>query len=238
LSDLKVAVIVAAAGQGKRMGGQINKQYLLLRDKPVVAHSLLLFQQSLVVNNIILVVPDGEVEYCQETMVAGYGLSKVSVVAGGKERQDSVFNGLKQVKDAQVVVVHDGARPLLTNGELEEVVNCAMTYGGAILAVQVKDTVKVVSEDKRILSTPERGSLWAAQTPQAFRRELLWEAYTSAMDKEFYGTDDASLVEAKGYSVRIVPGSYENIKVTTPEDLIVAETILQRREENAGGNRL
>jgi 2-C-methyl-D-erythritol 4-phosphate cytidylyltransferase len=220
------------------MGRQVNKQYLLLRDKPVVAHSLLLFQQSSVVNNIILVVPGGEVEYCRETLVVPYGLSKVSVVAGGKERQDSVFKGLKQVKDAQVVVVHDGARPLLTNRELENVVNDAMVYGGAVLAVRVKDTVKVVSEDKRILSTPERSSLWAAQTPQAFRQELLWEAYTSAMDKGFYGTDDASLVEAKGYSVRIVLGSYENIKVTTPEDLIIAETILQRREENAGGNRL
>jgi 2-C-methyl-D-erythritol 4-phosphate cytidylyltransferase len=238
LSDLKAAAIVAAAGQGKRMGGQINKQYLLLQDKPVVVHSLLLFQLSSIINKIILVVPGEDVADCRETLVAQYGLSKVLVVAGGKERQDSVFNGLKQVKDSQVVVVHDGARPLLTNRDLEEVVKNALIYGGAVLAVQVKDTVKVVSEEKFILSTPARSSLWAAQTPQAFRRELLWAAYASAMKQGFYGTDDASLVEAQGYAVRVVPGNYENIKVTTPEDLIVAENILKRREANAGGNRL
>lgn len=231
MCEVKAAAIVAAAGQGKRMGAGFNKQYLLLRNKPIVVHSLMLLQQLSIINQIILVVPNDEIQFCQEEVVLKYGISKAIVTAGGQERQDSVFNGLQQIKDAQVVVVHDGARPLLTKGKMEEVVREAIDCGAAILAVPVKDTVKIVSETGVVVDTPRRSSLWAAQTPQVFKKVLLDEAYEAARKKKIAGTDDASLVERLGHPVKVVPGSYENIKVTTPEDLLLAEAILKRREE-------
>ncbi|MDW7673773.1 MAG: 2-C-methyl-D-erythritol 4-phosphate cytidylyltransferase [Bacillota bacterium] len=227
----KIVAIIPAAGQGKRMGANINKQYLELNNKPVIAWTLALFEQATIISEVILVVSASELDYCQKHILDKFGFVKVKLVAGGKERQDSVYNGLKEARDAEIVVVHDGARPLLTMDNLEEVVMEAVGTGGAILAVPVKDTIKVVTNEKEIEGTPARNSLYAAQTPQAFQRRILMEAYEKAFATGYIGTDDASLVEQLSATVKIVVGSYENIKVTTGEDLIIAEAILQRREK-------
>ncbi len=226
----KVVAIIAAAGQGKRMGASGNKQYLILRDKPMLAHTLILFQQSKLIHKIILVVGPEEISYCEGELVDRYSLSKAVVIPGGKERQDSVYLGLQQVGDADLVVVHDGARPLLTEDNLEKVVFAAKEQGAAILAVRVKDTIKIVDDQGLVVSTPPRNRLWAVQTPQAFQRELLQQAYEQAQRIGFYGTDEASLVELLQVPIKVIEGSYENLKVTTREDLSVAEAIMQRRK--------
>lgn len=229
----KVTAIIAAAGQGKRMGAGHNKQYLQLMGKPIIIHTLKIFQQSDLIDNIILVIPEAEITHCKQ-ILSSYDMNGIDIVAGGKERQDSVYNGLLKADTAEIVVVHDGARPLLALNHLEKIVTEAKTNKAAILAVPVKDTIKVANPQGIIQNTPNRSSLWAAQTPQAFKRQLLMKAYQIATADRYYGTDDASLVERLGEPVIVVSGSYENIKVTTPDDLIIAEAILQRREEQCG----
>ena len=154
------------------------------------------------------------------------------VVPGGKERQDSVHNALKVVpEDAELVCIHDGARPLIQPALLQRCLDTAITHGAAIAAVPVKDTIKVVNGEGLVIDTPPRQTLWSVQTPQAFRRDWLQDAYKRAYQDQYYATDDAALLERYGYTVRVVLGHYENIKVTTPEDLVLAAALLGRRED-------
>lgn len=229
----KVGAIIAAAGRGERMGAPLSKVYLPLGDRPVLLHSLMPFELSALVDGYVVVVHPSEVAFCR-TMLAPYRLKKlVGVIAGGATRQESVANGLRSLPDDwELVAVHDGARPLLTVDRLEEAIRCARSVGAVAVGVPVKDTVKVV-EERAIRKTPERSRLWLAQTPQVFRRDLLVRAYAEAERTGFQGTDDASLVERLGVQVEVCPGSYENIKVTTPGDLIQAEAILVRRSGQA-----
>lgn len=229
----RVTAIVAAAGQGKRMGAGFNKQYLILHGQPILARSLALLETSPLIDDLIVVVADGEVGYCDREIVNKYGFDKVSqVIVGGKERQDSVYQGLLHLKDdCSLVVVHDGARPLLPPAVLSRVIERAETDGAAVVAVPVKDTIKIVNQQKLVVNTPSRERLWAVQTPQVFQREVIQRAYEQAYCDGFWGTDDAGLVERIGHPVRIVTGSYDNLKITTPEDLVLAETIWQRRIE-------
>lgn len=224
----KLGVIIVAAGKGSRMGTAESKQYLQLGQKPILVHTLQLFQNIHEVNEIILVVGGNDVDRCTG-YVQAYDLSKVThVLAGGAERQDSVRQGLAALaKDTAWVLVHDGVRPFVTR---EHVFGClakAQDQHAAVLAVPVKDTIKIVDTEKRIQSTPDRRSLWAIQTPQAFRLSLLQEAHDRALQEGFMGTDDAMLVERIGTTVHVVEGDYYNIKITTPEDLPWAEWILQ-----------
>ena len=229
---MKATVLIPAAGMGRRMGANVNKQYLELRGKPILAHTLALFQQSPQVEHIYPILPVDEIEYCREHIIEKYGLSKVrQLVAGGAERQDSVRNGLLALQQdgldqpERIVLVHDGARPLFDPRLLPELIAAIVEKGACIVGAPVKDTIKDVA-DGLISGTPERKRLWQAQTPQGFRYQLFAEAFCSADAAGFLGTDDASLLERVGLPVAILQGDYRNIKVTTPEDLVIAAALL------------
>jgi 2-C-methyl-D-erythritol 4-phosphate cytidylyltransferase len=227
----KTTAIIVAAGKGKRMEKNINKQYILLRDKPVIAYTLEVFERVELIDEVILVVGEGEIGYCQKEIINRYKIKKVSaVIAGGKERKDSVNRGLSAVKpDCKIVVVHDGARPFITEDIIEASIKEAERWGAAAAAVPVKDTVKRVNRNMEVMGTLIREELWAVQTPQTFHFILLKEAYGQEIADLWNITDDAMLVERLGHKVKIFKGAYENIKITTPEDLDIAEGILKRR---------
>lgn len=233
---MSVSAIVAAAGQGRRMGGLGNKQLLLLGGKPVLARTLEVFESSRLIDEVVLLAPEELVDTYRSVLVDKYGFQKVRrIVPGGLERQDSVYKGLEAVDPkADLVLVHDGARPLVTVDLIRRVVDAALIDGAAGVAVPVKDTVKRVGPDLTILETPPRDSLWLMQTPQVFSCRLLFKAYQEAVAAGFRATDDSMLVERLGVPVRVIPGSYENIKITTPGDLALAEAILAKREKGSG----
>jgi 2-C-methyl-D-erythritol 4-phosphate cytidylyltransferase len=226
----KIYALIPAAGMGKRMGAGSNKQYLLLDGVPILAHTIRLFQEAPFIAGIYVVSPEQEIPFCRSEVVERYGFSKVrAIVAGGAERQHSVQNGLEAmhgVEKDDLVLIHDGVRPLVPLEVLEKAAAAADQFGGAVVAVPVKDTVKV-ARDGIITETPPREQLWLAQTPQAFRYGLIRNAYASAAAEGFLGTDDASLMERLGWELRIVLGDYRNIKITTPEDMLLAEAFLK-----------
>jgi 2-C-methyl-D-erythritol 4-phosphate cytidylyltransferase len=226
----KVIALVPAAGMGKRMGAEINKQYLLLAGKPILAHTLQVFQDTPFIDDIYVVIPAAEIPYCQEHVVERHGLTKVrQIVPGGAERQHSVMNGLQAAAaagDDDVVLIHDGVRPFVLPRVLERAVEMARVHDGALVAVPAKDTVKVVV-DGIVRATPPREGLWLAQTPQAFRYAVIRAAHEIAAAERYLGTDDASLVERLGKDIHIVMGDYRNIKITTPDDLVLAEAFLR-----------
>lgn len=215
---------------GKRMGAGSNKQYLLLDGVPILAHTLRVFEQAPFISGVYIVSPEKEIPFCQTEVVERYGFSKVrAVVAGGSERQYSVLNGLNAMEGIDqddLVLIHDGVRPFVPVGVLERAAAAADEFGGAVVAVPVKDTVKV-ARDGIITETPKREDLWLAQTPQAFRYGLIRAAYHAAAAEGFLGTDDASLMERQGWPLHIVMGDYRNIKITTPEDMVLAEAFLK-----------
>ncbi|MBH5320824.1 2-C-methyl-D-erythritol 4-phosphate cytidylyltransferase [Paenibacillus sp. GSMTC-2017] len=229
----KFGVIIVAAGRGSRMGTKESKQYLQLANKPILVHTLELFQRMDFVEEIALVVGEQDIERCKE-WAKEYSLSKMtSILSGGKERQHSVVCGLQSLK-SEWVMVHDGVRPLITEDAVKRCCERALVSGAAVLAVPVKDTIKQVDEAGTIVATPDRKSLWAIQTPQAFRRALLIEGHECAIRDGFLGTDDAMVVERIGASVVVVEGEYTNIKITTPEDLPWAEYLLAQRQVTKG----
>lgn len=232
----KITAVCLAAGQGKRMGSDVQKQYMLLEDKPVLYYSLKSFQNG-PIDDIILVVGEGEEEYCQKEIVEKYGFTKVkAVVAGGKERYHSVYQGLIAAADSDYVLIHDGARPFLTEDIIKRCIEGAEIYKACVAGMPVKDTIKIADEEQNIQSTPERSKVWLIQTPQAFEFHLIKEAYTKLIEQEQQGiktsipvTDDAMVVEYfMNCKVHLVNGSYENIKITTPEDMDVAHTFIKK----------
>jgi 2-C-methyl-D-erythritol 4-phosphate cytidylyltransferase len=227
-------VVVVAAGKGSRMGSTESKQYLLMDQKPILVHTLEIFQSIAEVSSIVLVVGEGDEVRCR-LYAEQYKLSKVdTILSGGSERQSSVFKGLRALPaNTEWVLIHDGVRPFVA---VTDVIACwqqAITDGAAVLAVPLKDTVKIVNIDRFIESTPDRSSLWAIQTPQAFRLADLLVAHERAAADEFIGTDDAMLMERLGSKVAIVEGRYSNIKITTPEDLAWAEYQIQQNKGEA-----
>lgn len=225
-------VIIPAAGQGKRMGAGKNKLLLTLEEVPILIHTLKVFEADAECSGIILAIhPDDEHEF--KSLLKEYGIHKVSaLVTGGKERQDSVYNGMMAVKSMDgVVLVHDAARPFIKVETIHKLVEAASKEGGAIVAVPVKDTIKKAA-GSQVAETFERSSLWAVQTPQAFRVSVLFEAHNKAAREQFIGTDESSLVERLPHPVSIIEGDYDNIKLTTPEDLYFAEAILRKRKES------
>ncbi len=227
-----VVALVPAAGRGLRMGGSVPKQFLSLGGEPLVIQSLRALQAAPVVGQIILAVPPADVEYCEYEIVSRQRFTKVTkVVAGGAERQDSVRHALDQIpSDTEIVLIHDAVRPFVTLRMIAEVVAAARKEGAAIIALPMRDTVKQVRMDGMIERTVDRTPLWLAQTPQAFRRNWIETAHRKAHAEGVRATDDASLVEWLGYSVAVVEGSGENIKVTRPEDLVIGEAILASRK--------
>lgn len=229
----QVGVIVVAAGKGLRMGGQMPKQHLPLAGKPVLVHTLEAFERMEQIHSVVLVVGPGDEARCS-AYTGQYGLRKVhAVVTGGEERQASVYQGLLALDpEVEWVLVHDGVRPFVTPDETEACLEAARAYGAAVVAVPVKDTVKIVEPDGKIASTPDRSTVWAIQTPQAFRVRDLLAAHEVAMQEGFTGTDDAMVVERTGQPVYVVRGGYHNLKITTPEDLEWAEYRLNAMERS------
>lgn len=227
----KVTALIPAAGMGKRMGKAVAKQFLPLGDKPMLAHTLLAFQRAPEIDEIVPILSEEDMEDCLRDVIERYHITKVkTLVVGGKERQDSVSHGLQKLeKDTAVVLVHDGVRPFVTPDMIREAVGLAKKGECIAVGVPIKDTIKEVDDHKIVRRTLERGGLWAIQTPQAFPVKVLKRAYEESYKQKLYGTDDATLVERAGGKVRVIMGSYENIKITTPEDLILAEEILKRR---------
>lgn len=223
-----VTAIVLAAGQGRRMNSKIQKQFMLLQNKPVLYYSLQCFQES-EVDQIILVTGETEIEYCQKEIVEKYGFSKVkAIVPGGKERYDSVEQGLNCIEDG-IVLIHDGARPFVTQEMIHQSIVTAMEAGACTIGVPVKDTIKVVDENQYGIETPDRKTLWQIQTPQTFQVSLIKKAYDCMRQSEMGNiTDDTMLVEQYcGVRTKMIEGNYQNLKITTPEDLVLAEALLQ-----------
>lgn len=226
---VKIAAVVVAAGSGSRMGTKAKKQFLALDGTPLVGYALKILDASHMIGNIVVVVSPGDEEYCRTAVADRLGINKAAaIVPGGKERQDSVYNGLLALShDTDIVVVHDGARPFFSSVILESVIEAAQVHGAATCAVPAKDTVKLAGEDGFVTGTLPRGRTWLTQTPQAFRYELIIEAHRRAREDNILVTDDAALVELLNRPVKIVMGSYDNIKITTPEDMAVARTIIR-----------
>ena len=224
----RTAAIVLAAGSGKRMGTSVHKQYLLIKDKPVIYYTLQAFEAS-DVDDIILVTGADEIDYCRETIVEKYGFKKVrAVIAGGKERYDSVYEGLKALSDCDYVLIHDGARPLISRALINANITCVQEEKACVTAVPAKDTIKVADNQGYVADTPDRSKLWQIQTPQTFSYALVLEAYRKRAEAgDDTVTDDAMVVEKyANHPIYLLKGDYRNIKITTPEDLIIAEAFL------------
>lgn len=229
---MKCTAIILAAGQGKRMKTKVQKQFLMLQGKPLLYYSLACFQKSDEIQEIVVVTGKESIDYCRSEIIEKYGFTKVkSIAEGGKERYDSVYAGLEACSaDTDYVFIHDGARPFVTEDIIKRTKEVAVTYQACIAGMPSKDTVKIIDENNRVSATPERSRVWSVQTPQVFLYSLIKEAHDTARSVSMQGiTDDAMVVEQyKNTPVHIVEGAYENIKITTPEDILVAEKILEK----------
>lgn len=225
----KVDAIIVAAGKGIRMNDSVRKQYIVLDGVPILKHTLKIFDSCQLVSQIILVIPKEDFDFCRNDILMPAKLQKnINLVAGGAERQDSVYNGLQIIKpDDGIVVIHDGVRPFVRQAQLVACIKGAAEFGACIIGIPAFDTVKQVNAKNEIVQTHRRETMWLAQTPQAFRAKLITKAHEAAIQDGFIGTDDASLVERLGQNVKIIPGSRSNIKITSQEDLELARAILQ-----------
>ncbi len=226
----KVTAVITAAGKGTRMNSSINKQYIELGGIPVLARTIGVFQQCREIDEIIVVINEEDINFCRKNIVQKYGLSKVkALVSGGAERQNSVYKGLCAIEGGGIVLIHDGARPFVTCENIADSVGAAREFGACGIGVKVKDTVKISDMEGFVASTPDRSRLWSIQTPQSFEYSIIIKAHEEAIKNNYLGTDDMVLVEKLGIPVKILEGSYSNIKITTPEDLLLGESILGSR---------
>jgi 2-C-methyl-D-erythritol 4-phosphate cytidylyltransferase len=228
---MKANAVIVSAGKGLRfMEGQ-KKQFYLLAEKPILAHTLDKFETCPLIHAILLVVAQEDMSYCLDEIIQKYKYRKISqIIPGGRRRQESAKNGIDALpKDVDIVAIHDGVRPFVTREMIEESIRSAIRFQAVVLGMPVKDTLKMANPDGTIFKTLNRESLWQIQTPQTFQVSLIKEAYDKATEDGFIGTDDASLVERLGARVHILPGSYTNIKITTPEDLILANLYLKMK---------
>lgn len=227
---MKIVALIAAAGKGKRMNTRISKPFILISGKPILAYTLEKFEKCKLIDKIYLVVSPEEKEICHKNIILKYNFSKVQeLVDGGETRQDSIYNGLKALdKDADIVVIHDGARPLVEESIIQDSIEKAQEYGAAITVIPIKDTVKKSENNFFISKTLNREEIWRAQTPQTFKYDIILSAYHQAYKDKHLATDDAAIVESYGYKVKLIIGSEENIKITTPFDLIVADIFLKK----------
>jgi 2-C-methyl-D-erythritol 4-phosphate cytidylyltransferase len=229
----RVSAIIAAAGKSTRMNAGIGKQYMMLAGKPVLAHTIEAFEKIKLISEIIVVIGREDDSSFEDYILSRFKFSKISaVVHGGSDRQASVYNGMQAVsEESAVVCIHDGARPLVTPEIILNTITAAYETGAACTGVPVKDTIKKTGSDDIIEKTLDRSRLWSIQTPQTFKKEIIEKAHEIAAEEGFSGTDDSVLVERLGYPVRMIMGSYKNIKITTPEDLIFAESVLTKYNE-------
>lgn len=223
-----ISAIILAGGKGKRMGSAISKQFIDIKSKPIIYYTLKKFSENKKIDNIIVVLPEDEVKYFKENILKKYELRINKIVIGGKERQDSVYNALKSLKNSStdIVLIHDGARPFISERIINEGIKFAEIYGAAAPGVMPKDTIKVKNEKNFSIDTPNRANLVSIQTPQVFKFDEILECHEKIRYNGEKVTDDTMVVEKYGYSVYLYDGEYTNIKVTTPEDLILAERLI------------
>ena len=228
---MKVAAIVPSAGRGARLKTRIEKPYIKLGAKPVLAHTLIALERNKNIKEILVAVQKDKIDKAHREIIQKYGIKKARLLAGGRERIDSVYNALRLVsEDIDYVLIHDGVRPFVTDKLIEDLLKAAVRFKASVAGVPVKPTLKFVSEDKFIKHTPPRQYFWEAQTPQVFKKDLIMKAYKFARKKNIRATDDAMLVEKIGVRPKIVMGSYGNIKITTREDLELAKVISKRHK--------
>lgn len=225
----KVTAIIVAAGSGKRFGGHVKKQFLQLQGKPVLQYTLEKFQACKQVDDICVVVPQESIRWLASEIPEQWGIGKATkIIQGGAERQDSVWAALQELdEDVDIVAVHDGVRPFIRTEMIARLVDAAGKSGAAIVGVEPKDTIKR-TKNAVVVETLDRSTLVTVQTPQVFKKELLVEAYQKALFDGYKNTDDAALVERLGKHVVVIEGSYQNIKITSPEDIFVAEAFLNQ----------
>jgi 2-C-methyl-D-erythritol 4-phosphate cytidylyltransferase len=225
---MRVAAVIVGAGQGIRMGTEVRKQYMMLGNRPVLAHTLLAFEKCDAIEEVFLVISRGDDLFCKKEIIDRLRPEKaVHLISGGATRQESVYNGLKAIDGRfGLVAIHDGVRPLVKIDRIAECVRVAEKCGSCILAIAASDTVKTVDEHDRVIVTMKRHMIRMAQTPQAFHYDIILRAHVAAQEKACMGTDDAELVELCGEVVKVIPGDPYNIKITTPEDLKLAEALL------------
>ncbi len=229
---MRAVALIPAAGMGKRMGTLISKPFLPIGNRPILAETLLRFEESSLISEVYVIVSNKEEGHFREDIANKYNLKKVTkIVIGGVERQDSVKKGLDAIEPrCDIVMIHDGIRPFVTTQLIDESIMETQKHDATVVAVPVKETVKRVSYHGEILETLDRNRLWLAQTPQTFNYDIIISAHKNAFENNLRGTDDSSLVEVLGIKVRIIAGSYGNIKITTPEDLILARAFLEDNE--------
>ena len=227
---MRTLAIILAGGAGKRMGASTNKQFLILDNKPIIVHTLQIFEECRTVDGVYLVVNQKDLPIIQEEILETYRFNKVmKLVMGGRLRQDSVRNGLEAIETpCDIVIIHDGARPFISPSFIEKSIFLMEMFDAIIPALPVKDTIKVVSKEGFVLKTLERDSLWQIQTPQTFKYEVIVKAYREGMAKKLCGYDDATFLEFLGKKVKVIEGSPYNIKITTPEDLTIAKGMLSQ----------
>lgn len=221
-----VSAIILAGGKGKRMGKDISKQFILVKDKPIIYYTIKKFSDCKLIDEIILVLPKDEIEYCKKEVLEKYSLKVDKIIEGGKERQDSVYNGLKALKNSDIVLIHDGARPFVSEKIILDGIENAKKYGAAAPGVMPKDTIKVKDDFSFSKETLKRESLIAIQTPQVFKKDIIVKCHERVREDNVSVTDDTMVVEKYGYKVYLYDGDYTNIKVTTPEDLILCEYLV------------
>ncbi len=226
--SIMVSAIIVAGGKGIRMGGSVRKQYLTLGGCPILEHAVRAFATHDEIGRIFLVVPEEDADFCQENILSPLKLgNRAELVSGGKERQDSVYNGLLAVEERDdIVMIHDGVRPFVRHEQITACISGVREAGACIAGIPASDTLKYVNPSGHIEKTLPREGVWLAQTPQAFRHDLILNAHEAARRDGYAGTDDASLVERMGKRVKLITGSRFNMKITTPEDLGIAEAIL------------
>lgn len=221
-------VVIVAAGTGSRMKMEINKQFIKLNEKEIIAYTIEKFYKHKNIQDIVVVIKEEEVEFFNKNILKKYKFENIKIAFGGNERQDSVYNGLKLLDDkCNTVLIHDGARPFVSECTIDKCIEEAKNYKAVVVGVRVKDTIKVINDENDIIDTPDRSKLWAVQTPQTFDYNILVKSYEDAFEHGFYGTDDAMLVERIGYKVKMIEGSYNNIKITTQEDINIGTQILK-----------
>ena len=229
---LFTSCILVAAGSGSRMGKGISKQFIHIGQMPMLSRTIKAFESCEGINEIIVVMNKSDIERCQSEIIGPYSFKKVAaVIEGGQTRQESGYRGICSAsKRADIIIVHDGARPFVDNETIMKGISAAAEYGASCAAVPAKDTIKQADVEGFVLKTPDRSSLWQVQTPQTFRYNILKEAHERAIEQGFTGTDDSMLVERMGYKLKLVEGDYFNIKITTDADLLFAEAIVRARE--------
>ena len=229
---MKKSALVLAGGRGKRMGSSISKQFIEINNKPIIYYTLKAFKEFKDIDEIIVVLPEDEIEYFKENIINKYDLKIDKIVEGGKERQDSVYNGLKSLKDCEIVLIHDGARPFVSKDIVRKGIGFAKKFGACAPGVIPKDTIKIKQKNNFSKQTPNRDDLCAVQTPQCFNYDLIMKCHEKIKQKNITVTDDTMVVECFEEKVYLFDGEYTNIKITTPEDLILAEWMIKQKDKS------